>query len=186
MTERDVLTALGASDWRRLNKNQIMSAANFVFDASNNMSNEVRLKILELAPDILNAANSMLAEYQATIRTAFDQDHEVVSQILNQNHDMAKAMFISYHKASEMLKDLIADPNSSFEEKKYWNEQLFRSLGEMREFDKTNKQFSDELDKRNKNFKQEMIKYGGIAATMIFSVAIASLIGGQLKLPTSK
>jgi hypothetical protein len=183
MTENQALALLDARDWRSLNKNQIMS---FVLDIAPNLSNEVRLKILESAPDILNTVNVVFSEFQATIRNALGQDHEMVTQMLDQNHDLAKTIFMSYESANKTFRDLLADPNSPYEEKMYWSEQLFRSLREMREFDEKNKHYLDEFDKRNKDFKQTLLKFGSIATAFLICVSLSALTGGKLKIPTVK
>ena len=181
MTEKDALEKLGAKDWRSLNKGQIMS---FLFETAPNLSDEIRLRILESAPDILNTANTVLTEYQDTARKALEQNQETVDKILDQNHDLARAMFISYNQASETLRELLSDPNASFEEKKYWNGELFKYLREMREYDKETKTFYGELDKSNKDFMQNIMKYAGVAAIVIVGGAIAALTGSKLKLPS--
>ena len=88
MTEQEALAKLKAKDWRSLNKGQIMS---FLFETAPNLSDEIRLRILESAPDILNTANAVLSEYQYTARKALEQNREVVDEILSENHDMARA-----------------------------------------------------------------------------------------------
>ena len=179
MTEREALTKLGAKDWRSLNKGQIMS---FLFETAPNLSDEVRLRILESAPDILNTVSSVLAEYQDTARKILEQNKEVADKILDQNHDMARAMFISYQQASETLKGLLSDPNASFEEKQYWSNELFKYFHEMREYDKENKMFLAELDKENKAFWQNVLKYAG-ATALVIGGTVALLTGSKLKIP---
>lgn len=178
MTEREALEKLGAKDWRSLNKGQIMS---FLFETAPNLSDEVRLKILESAPDILNTAKTVLSEYQDTAQKALEGNQQVVDKILDQNHDMVRAIFISFNGALETLKALLADPNASFEEKQYWNSELFKYLQEMREYDKDNKNFLGDLDNKNKTLFQNILKYAGVAAIVGVSVAIAALTGGKLK-----
>jgi len=182
MTEQEALSKLGAKDWRSLNKNQIMS---FFFETAPNLSDEVRLKILESAPYILNTVQDVINEYQTTAQKTLDKNSEVVSKILDQNHDATRAIFICYHEAAETLKGLLSDPNSSFEEKKYWNAELFRCLREMREHDRENKQFFTERDKENKGFMQNLMKYG-IPVCLGLGIAVISLTGGKIKFPFTK
>ena len=146
MTEQEALAKLGAPDWRSLNKKQIMT---FLFETAPNLSDEVRLKILEIAPDILNTANAVLSDYQETAKKTLEQNKEVVDKILSHNHDIAGAIFISFHEASETLRGLLSNPDAPFEEKQYWNGELFKYLREMREYDKENKIFLGELDNVN-------------------------------------
>lgn len=179
MTEQEALAKLGAKDWRSLSKGQVMS---FLFETAPNLSDEVRLKILESAPDILNTANTVLSEYQDTAKKTLEQNQEVLDKILDQNHDMAKTMFQNYHEALETLRGLLLDPNASFEEKQYWNSELFKYLGEMREYEKENKSYLGELNKDNQNMLQSILKYTGFAAAVVLGVTFAVLTGGKLGL----
>jgi len=179
MTEKEALIKLGAKDWRSLNKNQIMS---FLFDVAPNLSDEIRLRVLELAPDILNTANTIMSELQETTREILEQNHDVVDKILTQNHDIAGAIAASYHEAFETLRKLISSPDATFEEKQYWNSELFKQLREFREYDKGNKDFLIELDTKNKNFSAKLLQYGLYAGIFVFGVAIASFTGGKFKL----
>ena len=180
MTEHEALAKLGAKDWRSLNKGQIMS---FLFETAPNLSDEVRLKILELAPDILNTANTVLSEYQDTAKKTIEGNQQVVDKILDHNHDMSGAIFFSFNKAMDVLKTLLADPNASFEEKQYWNGELFKCLHEMREYDKDNKVFLSTLDNKNKMFFQNILKYGGVATIVVGGVVVAALTGSKFKFP---
>lgn len=179
MTEQEALSKLGAKDWRSLNKGQIMS---FLFETAPNLSDEVRLRILEAAPDILNTANTVLSEYQDTARKALEQNQEVTGKILDQNHTAAGAMFVQYNKTSETLNNLLSDPNASFEEKQYWSNELFKYLREMREYEKDNKAFLGEVNKTNKGFLDNVLKYAGVAAIVMLGGAIAALTGGKLNI----
>ena len=179
MTEQEALYKLGAKDWRSLNKGQIMS---FLFETAPNLSDEVRLRILESAPDILNTASAVLAEYQDTAKNALEQNREVTDKILDQNNDMARAIFISYHEALETLRMLLSNPNASFEEKQYWNGELFKYLREMREYEKENKDFLGDVNQKNKSFLDNVLKYAGVAAIVIVGGAIAVLTGGKFNL----
>ena len=175
MTEQDALIQLGAEDWHSLNKNQIMS---FLFEMAPKLSDEVRLRILETAPDILNTAKTTLSEYQDMAKKALAQNHEVANKVLDQNHDIAGAMFTSLREVIETLRDLLANPTASFEEKQYWNGELRKYLQEMREYDRENKIFINNLDKENKTFIQNTLKVVGIAAIVLVGGAIALLAGG--------
>jgi len=176
MTEQEALAKFGAKDWRSLNKGQIMS---FLFETAPNLSDEVRLKILEAAPDILNTAKEVLAEYQETAQKAIEGNQQVVEKILDYDHDVSGAIFISFNKALDTLNELIANPNSSFEEKKYWNDELFKYLHELREHDKENKVFMNELDSKNKGLLQNILKYAGIATIVVGGVVIAAITGSK-------
>jgi len=183
MAKEDILIETEPINGQKFNENQIISMANSVYDVSNSLSDEERLKILECSREILGVVNNMFFEFQVTIRTALDHDREMADKILLQNSEMAKITFTSYRNASDRLENLLADPKASFEEKKYWNEQMFRALREGREYEEENKLFLIELDKQNKDFKQKMIKVGGALAVTIFSVAIMSFAGGKFKFP---
>lgn len=179
MTEQEALAKLGAKDWRSLNKGQIMS---FLFETAPNLSDEVRLRILESAPDILNTANAVLSEYQDTARNALEQNREITDKILDQNHNVPGAMFVQYNKASETLNNLLSDPNASFEEKQYWSSELFKYLREMREYEKDNKAFLGEVNKSNKGFLDNVLKYAGIATIVVLGGTITVLAGGKFNI----
>ncbi len=138
MTEQEALAKHGVKDWRLLNKKQKMS---FLFETAPNLSDDVLLRILEYAPDILNTAQTVLSEYQDTAKKALQGNQQIVDKIIDHNHDMVRILSVSFSEALETLKALLADPNASFEEKQYWNGELFKYLREMREYDKDNKSF---------------------------------------------
>ena len=175
MTEQEALAKHGIKDWRLLNKNKNVLS----FETAPNLSDEVRLKILEYAPDILNTAQTVLSDYQDTAKKALEGNQQAVEKILDHNHDMARAISISFNEALETLKALLADPNASFEEKQYWNGELFKYLREMREYDKDNKNFLGELDNKNKGWIQNVLKYSGVAVVVI-GVAIAAVVGVKI------
>ena len=179
ITEKEALAKLGAPDWRSLNKNQIMS---FLFETAPNLSDEVRLKILESAPEILNTAKTIISEQQETARETLEQNHEIVDKLLDQNHDMARVIAKSYHESFETLRNLLNNPNATFEEKQYWNTELFKQLKELREFDEKNKKFITEIDNKNKAFSLKLWQYGAIAGAVVLSVSLAALAGGKIKL----
>ena len=176
MNENEALAKLGANDWRSLNKGQIMT---FLFETAPNLSDEVRLKILESAPDILNTANTVLTDYQETARKSLEDNKEVVNEILSHNSDIATTLFISFNEALDSLRNLLSNPNASFEEKKYWNNELFKYLHEMCEYDKENKIFMNVVDKENKKFYQNILAYAGVAAVVVVGGVIAALTGGK-------
>lgn len=183
VTDAEALAKLGAKDWRSLNKNQIMS---FLFETAPNLSDEVRLKILETAPDILHTAHSVLSEYQETAKNVLEQNQEIANKIADQNYDMARAIFISYHEATETLRGLLADSSASFEEKQYWSNELFKYLHEMREYDKDNKDFIGAFDKEQKSFLQNVLKCAGVAALILVGGSIALLTGGKSNISGSE
>lgn len=177
MTEQEALKKHGVKDWRLLNKKQRIS---FLFETAPNLSDEVRLKILEYAPDILNTAQTALSDYQDTAKKALQGNQQVVDKILDHNYDMARALSISFNEALETLKALLADPNASFEEKQYWNGELFKYLREMREYDKDNKNFLGSLDNKNKGWFQDILKYSGVAAIVVVGITIAAVVGVKI------
>jgi dsDNA-binding SOS-regulon protein len=152
----------------------------FLFETAPNLSDEVRLRILEQAPEILNTANAVLSDYQETAKKALENNRESVQNILANNHEVVGVMLKSYHEAAERLSKLLSDPNASFEEKQYWNGELSKWLREMRECEKDNKKFLSEIDRENKAFFENLLKYVGIAAIVIVGGAIAVLTGGKL------
>ena len=180
MTEQQALLQLGAKDWRSLSKNQIMK---FFFETAPNLSDEVRLKILESAPYILNTVQSVVAEYQTIAQKTLENNQEVVDKILNHNHDIARVLLTNYHESTEILRGLLSDPTTPFEQKQYWNTELGKILREMRDYDKVNKQYYNELDQKHKSFLRTVMKYRGYVALLCLSVGLVALTGGKLKLP---
>jgi hypothetical protein len=161
MTEKEALEQFGAADWRSLNKKQIMS---FIFKTAPELSDDVRLRILESAPNILRTAQDMLAEYQNTATKALDKNHEV-----------AKAYLTCCHEAEDTLRLLMSNESATFEEKKYWSNQIFTLLHEMREF-----------DKGNKSFLIKVLSYAGGAVLLVGTITIAAVTGGKIELPFKK
>ncbi len=154
----------------------------FLFEVAPNLSDKVRLRILESAPDILNTANVVLTEYQETARKTLEQNHEVVNKILDQNGDTARTIYKNYDEAAKALRTLLSDPNASFEEKQYWNSEMFKCLHEMREYDKENKNFLATLDKENKFSQQNILRYAGVASIIVVGLTLFALTGGNFKL----
>ncbi|MCL2611116.1 MAG: hypothetical protein FWE02_05505 [Defluviitaleaceae bacterium] len=184
MTAEDFLVKAGAKDWRSLNKSQIVSAANFLLDTRNNMSNEARIKILETAPEILNAAYAIFLDIKDIAKEVLESNTEITNNILENNHDVSSALFKSYHMEQEMFQKLIENPDTPFDQKKYWYEKLFESRKEQLEYDEKNKEFLKCLDKENKLINEKVLRYGLLASSVLFSVAITALVGGNLKIPS--
>ena len=157
MTEQKALAKLGAKDWRSLNKKQIMK---FLFEEGPNLSEDVRLKILETAPDILCTAQDVLAKSQETANKA-----------LEHNHDMAKAYVTCCHDLEDTLRKLMSDESASFEERKFWSSQLFALLQEMREFDKD-----------NKNFLLKALTFIGTLGVVVIGGVLVVVTGGKVNL----
>jgi len=157
--EQKALSKLGAKDWRSLNKKQIM---HFLFKSAPNLSEDVRLKILDTAPDILCTAKDVLADCQ-----------ETANKMLDQNHEMAKAYVFCCHELEDALSSLMLDENATYEERKFWSDQLFKLLHEMREYDKDNKD-------------HQLKVFGGLAAAALVVIGgvIAAITGGELKPPS--
>jgi len=156
MTEQEVLKKLGSSDWRSLTKKQIMT---FIFETAPQVSDEVRLKILDTAPDILNTVKEMVKGYK-----------KVAKKLLDQNHELAKAFYIICHDLAVAHEKLMSSENSSFEEKKYWSDRMFDLLREMREFDRD-----------NKKHMRNVLATVGVVGLAVVGGAIAVVTGGKFK-----
>ena len=182
MTEIGALKAVGSKNWL-LDKQQALA---FVLDVAPKLNNEVLLKVLESAPEILNTVNIAFSEIQSSVRTAIESDKDTTSQILEQNKESANFIYAAYEKASDAFYKMLTSPDSTQKDKEFWSEQYFKTLQEMRDFDKDNKAFLEGVDKRSKDFKKELLQYGMAAAAVLVPVTIAALTGGKIKLPSFK
>ena len=157
MTEQKALAKLRAKDWGSLNKKQ---GKKFFDEIAPNLSEDVRLKILETAPDILHTAQDVYAGYLAN-----------ANKMLDQNHDMAKAYVFYCDKFGESLRALISGESASFEERAFWSNQLFILLDKLHEYDKS-----------NKNHQLKIFAGVGTAFLVVVSAIVYVITGGKINL----
>ncbi|MCL2250233.1 MAG: hypothetical protein FWC13_13330 [Oscillospiraceae bacterium] len=156
MTEQQALKKLGATDWRSLKKRQIMT---FLFETAPRISDEVRLKILDTAPDILKTVSDMVKGYKKVAKKLFDQ-----------NHELAKAYFTICHDLAVAHEKLMSSENANYEERKFWSDRVFALLREMREFDKNNKKHT-----------RHVLAAVGVAGIAVVGTVFAVITGGKFK-----
>ncbi|MDR1674016.1 MAG: hypothetical protein LBR54_01005 [Oscillospiraceae bacterium] len=76
----------------------------------------------------------------------------------------------SHQESVETLINLLNRSDATFEEKKYWNSELFKQLKEFREYDKENKNFLREIDNKNKEFLSDL--YRGVVTCAVCLIAL--------------
>ncbi len=161
LTEAQVLKKLEIPDFRHLSKDKVMAFASMIQD----MDPEVAMKAIEQFPEFAKTTKEALTDYKAVIDKAFEDDKESANQC-----------FIIYNKIQDALSKCLEKEDLSFEEKKYYIEQM-KEVANM----------ASQKDSEGKKFKWATIGSFGLVALAIVGGA-AALLGGDssFKLPFKK
>jgi len=130
-----------------------------IFETAPKVSDEVRMKILDTAPDILRTVQDMIKGYK-----------KVAKKLLDQNHELAKAYFTICHDLAVAHEKMMSSEIISFEERKYWSDRMFDLLREMRDF-----------DRENKKHMRSVLATVGVVGLAVVGGAIAIITGGKFK-----
>ena len=152
LTETQVLKKLNIPDFRHLSKDKVMSFASMIQD----MDPEVAKKALEQFPQFTQIAIESLKDIKETAVKAFDDDKESAARFFNTCDEITAAL-----KASLSADDL------SFEEKKYYIEQM-KEVAKM----------VADKDLEGKKFKWSTLAIFATVAVVVLGTA-AALLGGN-------
>lgn len=152
LTEKQVLEQLNIPDFRHLTKDKVMSFASMV----HKMDPEVAKKAIEQFSDFSKLTVDALHDYKGVIEKSFEDDKESANQC-----------YALYNKIQSALEKCIDVDGISFEEKKYYIEQM-----------KEVSRMASEKDTEGKKFKWANIAAFGVLVTVIVGGATA-LLGGN-------
>lgn len=153
LTEAQVLEKLNIPDFRHLSKDNVMSFASMI----QQMDPEVAKKALEQFPDFAKSTLDALKEFKSTIYKSFDDDKESANQC-----------FALYNRVQGALEKCLDNENLSFEERKYYIEQM-KEVARM----------ATDKDSEGKKFKWTNIAaFGTVAVAAVAAMAV--MIGGNI------
>lgn len=161
LTEAQVLEKLNIPDFRHLSKDNIMSFASMI----QNMDPEVAKKALEQFPDFTKTVLDALKDFKGVIDKSFDDDKESANQC-----------YALYDRVQTALEKCLDNETLSFEERKYYIEQM-----------KEVAQLATDKDSEGKKFKWANIAAFGTVAVAA-ATAMAAILGGNtdFELPFKK
>ena len=161
LTEAQVLRKLNIPDFRHLSKNNVMAFASMIQD----MDPEVAKKALEQFPDFAKSTVEALKDFKGVIDKSFDDDKESANQC-----------YALYNRIQDALEKCLDNENLSFEERKYYIEQM-----------KEVAQMASIKDSEGKKFKwSNLAIFGTVAVAAV--AAMAAILGGNtdIDLPFKK
>ena len=161
LTEAQVLEKLNIPDFRHLSKDNVMSFASMI----QNMDPEVAKKALEQFPDFTKTVLDALKDFKGVIDKSFDDDKESANQC-----------YALYDRVQTALEKCLDNETLSFEERKYYIEQM-----------KEVAQLATDKDSEGKKFKWANIAAFGTDAVAA-ATAMAAILGGNtdFELPFKK
>lgn len=161
LTEAQVLEKLNIPDFRHLSKDNVMSFASMI----QNMDPEVAKKALEQFPDFTKTVLDALKDFKGVIDKSFDDDKESANQC-----------YALYDRVQTVLEKCLDNETLSFEERKYYIEQM-----------KEVAQLATDKDSEGKKFKWANIAAFGTVAVAA-ATAMAAILGGNtdFELPFKK
>ena len=161
LTEAQVLEKLNIPDFRHLSKDNVMSFASMI----QNMDPEVAKKALEQFPDFTKTVLDALKDFKGVIDKSFDDDKESANQC-----------YALYDRVQTALEKCLDNETLSFEERKYYIEQM-----------KEVAQLATDKDSEGKKFKWANIAAFGTVAVAA-ATAMAAILGGNtdFELPFKK
>ena len=153
LTEAQVLRKLNIPDFRHLSKDNVMAFASMIQD----MDPEVAKKALEQFPNFAKSTVEALKDFKSVIDKSFDDDKESANQC-----------YALYNRVQDALEKCLDNKDLSFEERKYYIEQM-----------KEVAQMASAKDSEGKKFKWANIAtYGTIFVAAI--ATMAALLGGNI------
>ncbi len=158
LTEEKVLKELNIPDFRHLTKDHYISLATML----DKMDPEVAKKAIEQFPDFAKTTINVLNDYKGIIDKSFDDDKE-----------SANECYSLFNRIQGALEKCLDIENISFEEKKYYIEQM-----------KIIAQMAASKDSEGKKFKwSNLVACGGIVIAALGT--LAAILGGNtnFKLP---
>lgn len=151
LTEQMVLQQLGISDFRHMTKDKIVSFASMLPQ----MDSEVAQKALDQFPDFARMTLEALQEYKQVLDKASDSNSSSQKQCMD-----------IYNRIIDSLQDCLSKDSLTFEEKKYYIEQM-----------KEIAQMAEKKDSENKHFNWGMLAVG--AAALVSAIGLAASVLGS-------
>ena len=152
MTEEKVLKKLGIDDFRHITKNKVIKMASML----DRVDPEVAKKAIEQFPDFSNTAKEILKEYK-----------ESLDKSLELNADSVKSYYDACNSIISSLQKEVENENLSFEEKKYFFDQMIEVSKMM-----------GEKDSENKKFIAGCVALGAVVVTGVVAI-LGSALGGN-------
>ena len=152
MTEEKVLKKLGIDDFRHITKSKVIKMASML----DRVDPEVAKKAIEQFPDFSNTAKEILKEYK-----------ESLDKSLELNADSVKSYYDACNSIISSLQKEVENENLSFEEKKYFFDQMIEVSKMM-----------GEKDSENKKFIAGCVTLGVVAVTGVVAI-LGSALGGN-------
>ena len=152
MTEEKVLKKLGLDDFRHITKSKVIKMASML----DRVDPEVAKKAIEQFPDFSNTAKEILKEYK-----------ESLDKSLELNADSVKSYYDACNSIISSLQKEVENENLSFEEKKYFFDQMIEVSKMM-----------GEKDSENKKFIAGCVTLGVVAVTGVVAI-LGSALGGN-------
>lgn len=153
LTETQVLKKLSIPDFRHLSKNNVMAFASMIQD----MDPEVAKKALEQFPDFAKSTVEALKDFKGVIDKSFGDDKESANQC-----------YALYNRIQDALEKCLDKEDLSFEERKYYIEQM-----------KEVAQMASAKDSEGKKFKwSNLAVFGTVAVAAI--AAMTAILGGNI------
>ena len=161
LTEAQVLEKLNIPDFRHLSKDNVMSFASMI----QNMDPEVAKKALEQFPDFTKSVLDALKDFKGVIDKSFDDDKESANQC-----------YVLYNRVQTALEKCLDNKTLSFEERKYYIDQM-----------KEVAQLAADKDSEGKKFKWNNIAAFAMVAVAA-TAAMTAILGGNtnFELPFKK
>ena len=155
LSEKEVLKKLDIPDFRHLTKDKVVSFASMV----SQMDPAVAEKAIEQFPQFANVTLEALQDYKS-----------VLDKTLDKNSESANRCYDIYDKITDALTKCLDDDDITFEEKKYYIEQLkeIAHMAEARDID-------------NKKFNWGLVAAGAFAVVTTLGIAAAVLTNGKFE-----
>ena len=162
LSEKEVLKKLEISDFRHLTKDKVVDFASMM----SQMDPAVAQKAIEQFPQFANLTLEALHDYKA-----------VMDKTLDKNSESANRCYAIYDKITDALTNCLADDDITFEEKKYYIEQL-KEIAKM----------ADAKDIDNKKFNWGLVAVAGLAIVSTVGLVASVLSNGKIEinLPSKK
>lgn len=159
LTEKQVLSKLGISDFRHLSKNKIMT----FFSMLPNMDPEVAKKAIEQFPTYANTVKEIISEYKGFLEKA-----------LSDNTESVQSYYAFCNSILDTLSKMLEQEDLSFEEKTYIIEQMIY--------------VESQASKKDTENKKHRIKIVGWASVVVISFigSLAAVLGANsgMSIPT--
>ena len=154
MTETQVLEKLGIPDFRHITKDKIISFASMI----QNMDPEVAKEAIKQFPNFANLALEVMRDYKTTVENLLESNKTVSGDCLTILNNIIEAL-----KACADKDDI------SFDERRYYIDQMIE-VGKM----------VSQIDKENREFNLQALIIGCIMTVFLPAIASA-LLGGNFR-----